>query len=195
MATLEDATKLGLAVQASLARPPLDPLLDPGTPAAVLRQRLTAQLHYLQTLHVLSADGLKPLLAYVEDGTLPESPAGPALLNTEVLLTTVVLFLHDVGPGSLFGDMPLALAYVVDAAVDGALHAGPDGAVTCAAIATTQVLQGLKSVSADISEAAVNGLKSAFSAAHGLGADGLKPHCLKPHGLKPHGLKPHGLKP
>jgi hypothetical protein len=190
MATLEDATKLGLAVQAFLARPPLEPLLDPGVPVPVLRQQLTARLHYLHTLDVLSADGLKPLLAYVEDGTLPEAPAGPARLNTEVLLISVVLFLHDVGPGSLFGDMPLALSHVVDAAVDGALYAGADGAVTCAAIATAQVLQGLKSVRAEVSEAAVDGLKSALSTAHGL-----KPHGLKPHGLKPHGLKPHGLKP
>jgi hypothetical protein len=168
MATLEDATKLGLAVQAFLARPPLDPLLDPGIPATVLRQRLTAQLHYLETLHVLSPHGLKPLMTYVENGTLPEPPAGPALLNTEVLLTSVVLFLHDIGPGSLFGDMPLALSYVVDAAVDGALHAGPDGSVTCAAIATSQVLLGLKSVSAEVSETAVKGLKSALFAARGL---------------------------
>jgi hypothetical protein len=176
MATIEDATKLGLAVEAFLARPPLDPTLNPGIPLDVLRQRMTAQLHHLESLQVLTAEGVKPLLAYVEHGTsLPESPSGPVVLTTESVLTTVVLFLHAVGPGSAFGDMPLALSYVIDAAVDGAAHAGPEGAVTYAAIATTQVLQAL-------------------------GIGGVKPHHL-PGGVKPHstgGVKPHstgGVKP
>jgi hypothetical protein len=186
MATFEDATKLGLAVQAFLARPPLDPLLNTHIPADLLRHKLTAQLWFLETRDVLTAAEGNALRDYVQDGTLPEPPSGPVLLTPGALLTSVVLFLHAVGPGSLFGDMPLALSHVVDATVDGELHAGHEGALTCAAIATTQVVQGLETVEAEVSEGAVEGLRNALYTAYGM-----KPF----HGVKPHGVKPHGVKP
>jgi hypothetical protein len=190
MATIEDATKLGLAVQAFLARPPLDPLLDAHIPTDLLRHKLTAQLWFLETRDVLTAPEGTTLRDYVQDGTLPEPPSGPVLLTPGVLLTSVVLFLHAVGPGSLFGDMPLALSHVVDATVDGALHAGQDGALTCASIATTQVVQGLETVEAQVSDNAVKVLRDALYAAHGM-----KPHGMKPLPTTPHGGSPHGVKP
>jgi hypothetical protein len=192
MATFEDATKLGLAVQAFLARPPLDPLLDAHTPTDLLRYKITAQLWFLETRSVLTAAEGITLRDYVQNGTLPEPPSGPALLTPGVLLTSVVLFLRATGPGGLFGDMPLALSHVVDATVDGALHAGQDGALTCAALATTQVLQGLESVEAKVSDVAVQELREALYTAHGMKplSNGVKPHGVKPHGVKPHGVKP-----
>jgi hypothetical protein len=168
MTTLENATRLGLAVQGFLARPPMDPLLDPALPTAVTKQRLELSLYQLERLGALTSDEGTTLRDYVEHGRLPAPPSGPALLTVGSTLTTVVLFLHAIGPGSLFGGMLPGLDHVVDATLDGQLHGGDEAALACAAIATTQVLQGLKSVQAEISVFAVQGLKDGLKSAWGL---------------------------
>jgi hypothetical protein len=168
MTTFEDATELGFAVRGFLARPPIDALLDPSLPDEVLKQRLDMSLHHLEKLDALTEYEATALRDYVTHGELPASPSGPALLTVGSTLITVVLFLHAVGPGSLFGGMLQGLDHVVDATLDGKLHGGDDAAVTCAAIATTQVLQGLKSVVAEVDPFAVTGLKSGLKSALGL---------------------------
>jgi|1186.fasta_scaffold184154_2 hypothetical protein len=168
MTTLEDATKLGLAVQGFLARPPIDPLLDPSAPTEVMRQRLELRLYQLEKLGAISSEEGTALRDYVRHGELPAPPSGPALLTVGSTLITVVLFLYAVGPGSLFGGMLPGLDHVVDATLDGKLHGGDEAALTCAAIAATQVLQGLKSVAAEVSEVAVLGLKDGLKSAYGL---------------------------
>ena len=171
MTTLDDATVLGLAVQGFLARPPLDPLLDPVPPNEILRQRIEMSLYYLKSAGVLSEDEFTAVIQYVRDGKLPEPPTGPELLTTGIVLTSVVLYLHDVGPGSLFGGMLPALHHVVEAAVDGALHGGPTAALVCATIGAMHVLRGIKSVRADVSDIAVTGIKSGIkSSIHGIKA-------------------------
>ncbi|GAB2801581.1 hypothetical protein GCM10027176_02200 [Actinoallomurus bryophytorum] len=168
MTTFEDATELGFAVKGFLARPPIDALLDPSLPEDVLKQRLEMSLHHLEKLDAVTEPEATAIRDYIRHGKLPAPPSGPALLTVGSTLITVVLFLHAVGPGSLFGGMLQGLDHVVDATLDGRLHGGNDAAVTCAAIATTQVLQGLKSVVVEVDTFAVTGLKSGLKSALGL---------------------------
>jgi hypothetical protein len=168
MTTFEDATELGFAVKGFLARPPIDALLDPPVPPEVLKQRLDLSLHHLEKLGAITGDEGETLRDYVSHGKLPAAPSGPSLLTVGSTLITVVLFLHAVGPGSLFGGMLQGLDHVVDATLDGQLHGGSDAAVTCASIATTQVLRGLKSVTVEVDVFAVTGLKSGLKSALGI---------------------------
>jgi hypothetical protein len=168
MTTFEDATELGFAVKGFLARPPIDALLDPALPTEVVKQRLEMSLFHLEKLDALTSYEATALRDYVRHGKLPPPPSGPALLTVGSTLITVALFLYAVGPGSLFGGMLQGLDHVVDAALDGKLHGGDDAAVTCAAIATTQVLQGLKSIAVEVDAFAVTGLKSGLKSALGI---------------------------
>lgn len=175
MTSIEDATRLGLAVQAVLARPPIDPLLDPQIPTEVVRQRLQLSLEFLHTLGVLAETDNAAIQKYLSHDTPPEPPAGPDLLTVGIVLICVVLYLHDAGHESLFGGPLPALHHVVEAATVGALHGGLDAARACAAVAAMQVLPaGVKSSGLEISAFAVAGVKSGIkSSIHGV-KSGLK---------------------
>jgi hypothetical protein len=162
MACLDDATRLGLAVQAFLAHPPIDPLLDPPIPEEIIRQRLQLSVEFLQTIGVLSETENTAIQKYLAHDTLPEPPSGPDLLTTGIVLTSIVLYLHDVSAGSLFGGPLPALHHVVEAATGGALHGGPQAAQACAAIAAMHVLRGVKSSHPEFSAFTVTGVKSAI---------------------------------
>jgi hypothetical protein len=168
MTTFEHATRLGFAVQGFLARPPIDALLDPSPPLEVTRQKLEMSLRQLEKLGSLTADEEEALRDYVRHGKLPAPPSGPALLTVGSTLITVALFLYAVGPGSLFEGLLPGLDHVVQATLDGKLYGGDDAALACAAIATTQVLQGLWSVPAEVGEVPVAGLRDGLKSALGL---------------------------
>jgi len=135
MTTFEDATLLGLAVQARLKRPaPITPP-DSHLLSDSQREEVAAALRYLEASGVLTESESASFQEYVSNGKLPESDSAPSPFTVGSVLA--VLVQH--------GAQGAAVGHVIDAAVDGFVHGGPHAAVGCASIAAIESLQATKS--------------------------------------------------
>ncbi|WP_369244778.1 hypothetical protein [Streptomyces sp. R41] len=135
MTTFEDATLLGLAVQARLKRPAPTAPMDSHQLSDVQREEVAAALRYLEASGVLTGSESTSFQEYVSNGKLPEADSAPSPFTVGSVLA--ILVQHGAQAG--------ALGHVVDAAVDGFVHAGPHAAVGCASIAAMESLRATKS--------------------------------------------------
>ena len=154
--TVDDATRLGLAVLGFLGTPPVDPLVS-STDTAARRERIGLSLQYLEAVDLLTPAQGSALRDFVSTGTTPPAPDGPPLLTVGGVLVSTVLHLPD-GEG-LFGDAIAALGHVVDASIGGYAHGGAWAALCCSCIAAMHVMQGIKDAHPTTSLEAIAGIK------------------------------------
>jgi hypothetical protein len=138
--SLDEATVLGLSVHMSSVRRSVGGSVSRQLPPERAREVLSARLHYLETVGVLTADQSKSLQEFVTSGTRPPKP-GPMRSeggtpgepeSVDTIIRGVIWARSTSDAESLLGAIFDAVVSVVDAAIDGFISGGPVGAVQAA---------------------------------------------------------------